>query len=330
MDTQVYKLATTLIFIVVLLFRQAEGEERYKSITCTYDSDCTANAYCDTQSCQCKPGFVSFYTEQNTILCLKEASSPGDACEEDVQCTKPFGNHAECIIRKSGDGECDCMSNAHFKDGRCYETALIGQKCTVSNNCYLANGQPAYCVKSECTCLNGYHPNEGGTECIRTSQLDEPCGTDRECVTENSRCGDVCRCKVNYIQSRQKDKCLKAADKMGDPCVEDKQCTMFLSKATCDAYGYCSCQPGFHHIPPNSKCYSNIGLGGMCEDTDECVVPSAVCSEGICQCEQGLSPSEDNSKCSGDNGQKAVHHSLNVLLVTLVLPRIFQYLDSST
>ena len=40
-------------------------------------------------------------------------------------------------------------------------------------------------------------------------ELDEPCGTDRECVTENSRCGDVCRCKVNYIQSRQKDKCLK-------------------------------------------------------------------------------------------------------------------------
>jgi hypothetical protein len=39
--------------------------------------------------------------------------------------------------------------------------------------------------------------------------LDEPCESDQECITENSRCGEVCRCKVNYIQSRQKDKCLK-------------------------------------------------------------------------------------------------------------------------
>jgi len=31
-----------------------------------------------------------------------------------------------------------------------------------------------------------------------------------------------------------------------------------------------------------------------------------------------------------DNGQKAVHHSWNVLLVTLALPTIFQYLNAST
>jgi len=33
---------------------------------------------------------------------------------------------------------------------------------------------------------------------------------------------------------------------------------------------------------------------------------------------------------AGNNGQKAVHHSWNVLLVTLTLPTIFQCLDAST
>lgn len=290
MDTRVCKPATTLI-IMVLLFRQAEGVERYK-----------------------------------------RAPSLGDVCVEDIDCTVYFGNQAECITRQSGAGECGCRKGAHFKDGRCYETALIGQKCTVNNNCQLANGQPAYCVKSVCTCQNGYQPNQDGTECIRIRQLDEPCDTDVECVANNSRCGYVCRCRVNYIQSRQKDECLKAADRMGDPCQENEQCSMFLSRAVCDATGQCSCSTGFHHIPPYNKCYPSIGLGEMCEDNAECVVPSAVCSEGRCECEPSFTASADNSQCNvaDNNGQKAVLHSWNVLLVTLTLPTIVQYLDAST
>jgi len=33
---------------------------------------------------------------------------------------------------------------------------------------------------------------------------------------------------------------------------------------------------------------------------------------------------------AGNNAQKAVHHSWNILLVTLMLPTIFQYHDAST
>jgi hypothetical protein len=33
---------------------------------------------------------------------------------------------------------------------------------------------------------------------------------------------------------------------------------------------------------------------------------------------------------AGDNGQKALHDSWNVLLITLALPTIFQYLNAST
>ena len=38
----------------------------------------------------------------------------------------------------------------------------------------------------------------------------------------------------------------------------------------------------------------------MCEDNAECVVPSTVCSAGICQCEPGFILSEDNSQCNGN------------------------------
>lgn len=50
-----------------------------------------------------------------------------------------------------------------------------------------------------------------------------------------------------------------AADKIGDPCAENEQCTMFLGKTTCSVDGHCSCLPGYHHIPPDSKCFPDIG-----------------------------------------------------------------------
>jgi hypothetical protein len=42
------------------------------------------------------------------------------------------------------------------------------------------------------------------------------------------------------------------------------------------------------------------GLSEMCEENAECVVPSAVCSEGVCQCEPSFVPSADYSHCNGN------------------------------
>lgn len=330
MDNQIFKLAIKLI-ITSLLFRQAASQDEHERIgkVCKYDSDCIANAYCKEQKyCQCKDEFI-IYVNGTSLSCLEEASRLEDDCEADIQCTKPFGNHAECVTRAGGFGTCSCKVGAHFKDGRCYETSLIGEKCKVSNNCYLASGQPAYCDRSVCACPNKYHPNQDGTDCIKTVHLDEPCESDQECVTENSRCGEVCRCKVNYIQSRNKDKCLKAADKLGERCEENEQCTAFLTTAMCGADGLCACFPGYHHIPPDSRCFRDVGLGDTCEETAECVVTSAVCSSGRCQCERGLSPNQDNSKCIGENGQVAAQYSLHVLLVTFFAPKIFEYFKCS-
>ncbi|KAJ4430043.1 hypothetical protein ANN_22251, partial [Periplaneta americana] len=227
---------------------------------CNYDSDCIANAFCKEQTyCECKKDFIYYETGRN-FSCLQEALLLGDGCQADIQCTKPFGIHAHCLTTKTSRlGKCECMAGAHFKEGRCYETAAIGEKCLVSNNCYLTSGVTAYCEKSVCVCPNHYHPTQNGRDCIKTVYLDEPCQNDLECVTPNSRCGDVCRCRVNYIQSRQNNSCIRAADNMGDPCVENEQCTMFLVRAECGVNGRCRCTEGFHYIPPNSKCFRDIG-----------------------------------------------------------------------
>ena len=51
------------------------------------------------------------------------ATKLDDPCIEDIQCTKPFGNHASCNITSRGYKACSCMTGAHFKGGRCYTTS---------------------------------------------------------------------------------------------------------------------------------------------------------------------------------------------------------------
>ena len=50
--------------------------------------------------------------------------------------------------------------------------------------------------------------------CFLVTDLDEPCTSDQECITQNSKCGEVCRCKINYIQSQNKDACLRGLNNL--------------------------------------------------------------------------------------------------------------------
>ncbi|PSN57424.1 hypothetical protein C0J52_07310 [Blattella germanica] len=212
------------------------------------------------------------------------------------------------------------MSDSHFKDKLCYKTSKIGENCRVTNNCHLASGLPAYCEKSICRCPLKYHGNSDGTDCIKSANLDEPCANDMECVTENSKCGEVCRCRVNYIQSHRNDSCIEAADSMGDPCQENEQCTMFLLRATCGEDGKCRCETGFHHIPPNSKCHRDLFLGEMCELHEECITQFSECKSGTCQCKQNYKQNREECIFVGSNdGDYASRYSLHLLLFTFLL-----------
>ncbi|KAJ9587732.1 hypothetical protein L9F63_018840 [Diploptera punctata] len=287
---------------------------------CNYDTDCIENAFCRDQTyCQCKAEFLLHLNGTNNFLCLKEATNLDDSCIEDIQCTKPFGSHATCTVTIGGYKACSCVSGAHFTEGRCYQTSRIGERCVVHNNCQLDSGLRAYCDRSICNCPNNYHPDASGKDCIRTSYLDDPCTSDQECITENSRCGEVCRCKIEYIQSHQRNACLRAADNMGDPCEETEQCTRFLDRARCDTDGTCNCVAGFHYFTPQNKCYRDIFLGEMCEGNEECIPQFSECKNGVCHCKEGYQEGQNITYCItakniGSKGQIGNKYILHLLL----------------
>lgn len=87
--------------------------------------------------------------------------------------------------------------------------------------------------------------------------LSEECSNDDQCITDNSRCLKVCTCKIDYVLSKNGDKCLKSADKIGDPCEQDSQCSEYLINSKCHSEGRCKCIEKFHQR--GRMCFINIG-----------------------------------------------------------------------
>lgn len=77
-------------------------------------------------------------------------------------------------------------------------------------------------------------------------ELGDNCSNDYECVAKDSRCIDVCSCKVDHVMSSDGKRCLKAANSVGEPCQEDSQCQLFLKDTKCGPNGRCSCVENFH------------------------------------------------------------------------------------
>jgi hypothetical protein len=84
-------------------------------------------------------------------------------------------------------------------------SSLLQVLCVECEDCSHSCGTHKHTLKHTHTHMSGRELHN----VVLPSELDEPCDTDSECVANNSRCGYVCRCRVNYIQNRQKDKCLK-------------------------------------------------------------------------------------------------------------------------
>lgn len=59
-------------------------------------------------------------------LLLSEAVAIGDPCDKDIQCTVTFGTKAECFrIVEGMQGQCQCISGAHFEDNLCYPSICM-------------------------------------------------------------------------------------------------------------------------------------------------------------------------------------------------------------
>uniref|UniRef100_A0A023F6R2 Putative platelet endothelial aggregation receptor 1 n=1 Tax=Triatoma infestans TaxID=30076 RepID=A0A023F6R2_TRIIF len=281
------------ILLCVTYFGTAVFQQLNSGRECKNDGDCVMNAYCfEGKMCLCRNGFVAINTSKKTFICVNEASNVGDVCQYDIQCGKALGIHSECkknIGEADKAGRCQCKQDSHYQDGICYPNSRIGEACQVNDNCViLTPNLAAYCDHSRCVCPPYYHPDDYGTDCLPSSDLGGPCITDDDCITMNSRCRNVCECNMGYIVNEKRTDCLKAADKLHDPCDEDKQCSEFLPRSTCDPIRKrCNCSLGLHEV--NGACFQSARLHEPCTQKEECLIDSRdlsriECNGGFCIC----------------------------------------------
>ncbi|XP_044010517.1 prion-like-(Q/N-rich) domain-bearing protein 25 isoform X1 [Aphidius gifuensis] len=324
---------TALCSTISVSFRHVNPCDDRKShsktlATCKYDTDCVENAYCwNRETCLCKDGFL-VNKNRTHLQCLKVASKMGDSCIEDVQCRVTFTTRAECR-----NNICACSEGSHyeFEPKRCYESVGIGKMCTNSYNCQV-EGSPSFCVDGFCGCPFQHHPNEQGTRCLKSSYLGDTCLIDEECIDMNSRCFGTCGCKIDYVQSIDGKRCLKAAASMGDPCIEDTQCTAFLKNSKCGNENKCTCLINLQ--PRGPLCLRKLNpemLGKKCYVKTQCVKPTSPeielkdievanvdCLNGICSCSQDYTLTEKGDDCIRYSENHGLRPSSNVLNLTTI------------
>ncbi|XP_053600725.1 tenascin-like isoform X2 [Plodia interpunctella] len=264
---------------------------------CNVDMDCPDNAFCRQGSyCVCKDGFVYAAVNSTHKGCLKEGRF-GEECVQHIQCHSTLGVHSECA-----NGACACAGTAHLQDERCYESALVGERCVVDQNCFLWASQTgsdlqagqAYCVRGYCTCQLQYSPRDNGTRCVRDAVLHEECEDELQCAGSGLECRGICRCRDNWVAHNESRTCLESVKALNDPCIYDVQCDALAG--TPDARspgaalclgGVCSCSYSAHTAGKPERCWHRRRPGQECRRDEECVSEEdepGYCLSGRCTC----------------------------------------------
>lgn len=102
----------------------------------------------------------------------------------------------------------NCL-NESLKQGFHFSLSEIGEYCKFDNNCI---GDNTLCKYGKCTCPYETHPNSDRTVCLKDIMLGEKCLEHDECVAEDSKCHDVCRCKTSHIISADGKECFPSKD----------------------------------------------------------------------------------------------------------------------
>ncbi|XP_050507642.1 prion-like-(Q/N-rich) domain-bearing protein 25 isoform X1 [Diabrotica virgifera virgifera] len=240
----------------------------------------------------------------------------GEKCEKNMQCQIVLTENSECA-----NSVCRCKNGAHlYKDGRCYVSVLLGDFCRGSANCWLASNQFGNCVYGKCTCkFDNEVPGTDRMSCVHGKKIGEQCESDNQCsLTENTQCKTVCRCSPGFVMSRDQTRCLKAATRFNDVCLENDQCSASLQGSICLSNN-CTCDIGFHSL--DLKCVKTASFGGPCSNSEECVRDSSHlevihCNNGECQCKPGAV--NETLGCT-NRSNFIVQNSFVVILLGLVL-----------
>lgn len=180
--------------------------------------------------------------------------------------------------------------------------------CKEDHNCieFSNSLKNAFCHNGHCVCKTDKEIKNCSSADIlhnRNRSAGAPifqiCKIDKDCKINNSFCNTTimqCECQKNYILSSNKKVCLKKAEGLDFPCIENRQCLTFLPNTTCKN-NQCSCISGYHYV--QNACYEMIDIGKPCRQSEECIhVNGAACTNrGVCDCIKETVINEDRQKC---------------------------------
>ncbi|CAL8126130.1 unnamed protein product [Orchesella dallaii] len=283
-------------------------------------------AYCTQGICSCLPFYVP---EISRNECLLKADRLGDSCVADVQCSAAFSSNAKC-----GDNNtCICIEGSVPNDDK--TECLIGEKlpgeeCVNGTECV---GYPdkSECFNDTCKCRNGFLPalnhqgseargclpivNRFGDKCFEKQQCQQgTLGQWSNCTVAplyGSHLSDICTCADNAIVAfgaidphLESDFCFKKAERIGDSCNFDEQCTVNLGIfAECSAENNkCVCLNNSFPFNNDTTCLpTKVSIGDTCQLTSQCVgkpnVTSVCTTDEICLCVEGFIPNANFSEC---------------------------------
>lgn len=121
----------------------------------------------------------------------------------------------------------------------------------------------------------------------------ETCNSHKNCETviTNSTCNNtsgVCECETGHIHLLEINTC-KKVKRLGESCIDSRQCKEAIPYSMCSADTYCECQQGYLEL--NSSCLPVQQLKESCIFHEQCSVanPNTTCDNltGVCKCSDG-------------------------------------------
>lgn len=123
------------------------------------DSEIT-DAICSDYAWRCKSTKVA---SRNNRQCLKVTHQYNKSCSLNEQCYL-FGPDAACINKK-----CVCNEKSHFLETAkyCWRNRILGEECSVNNDCFMPSNRNLQCKNRICVCPEGSHVDSKGKTCVK-------------------------------------------------------------------------------------------------------------------------------------------------------------------
>ncbi|XP_064595758.1 uncharacterized protein LOC135462462 [Liolophura sinensis] len=218
--------------------------------TCTSDSDCFIELFCNGTTCDCRSGFRPVTPEERQAYVDYPLQCRPDMFDLNFCPTTEAPTTTTSAATTTPTLTTEVQTTVTLAPASLFTSCSDDSQCPVSASC-----RQRECDGQICLCVIGYVPNDSDNGCLTASSFGEPCGTDNgQCTGLNVECNDTtdgyCVCGQNTELSSSGTDCNVIGEgRLGDTCTSDSDCfiELFCNGTTCD------CRSGFRPVTPEEK-----------------------------------------------------------------------------